>query len=92
MMARGRNRLHVFKSLMTQASWPTLAELDSIKVPVCVMAGDSDGLTPASGGQALAEYLANASFELLSQCGHQLMLEKPEQVLRALAQLLDTPV
>lgn len=87
-----RNRLHVFKSLMTQASWPTLAELDSIKVPVCVMAGDSDGLTPASGGQALAEYLANASFELLSQCGHQLMLEKPEQVLRALAQLLDTPV
>ncbi|MDU8357504.1 alpha/beta hydrolase [Pseudomonas syringae group sp. J309-1] len=82
------NPLYVFKALMTQARWPELIELDSIKVDVHVVAGDSDGLTPAAGGEALARRLPNASFELLDQCGHQLMLEKPERVLQLLKQLL----
>lgn len=83
------NPLYVFKALMSQARWPELIELDNIKVAVHVMAGDSDGLTPAAGGEALFQRLPNASFELLNQCGHQLMLEKPRHVLNALTRLLD---
>jgi abhydrolase domain-containing protein 8 len=55
-----------------------------------VVSGDQDGLTPASGGEALARHLANAEFQVLAQCGHQLMLERPEQVLNAITQLLET--
>ncbi|MBX8496312.1 alpha/beta fold hydrolase [Pseudomonas cichorii] len=87
-----RNPLYVFKSLMTQASWPTLSELDSITIRTHVMAGETDGLTPAASGEALAQRLPNASFELLEACGHQLMLEKPQAVLLALGRLLEGAV
>lgn len=39
------------------------------------------GLQP--GGQALAGQLPNAEFQVLEACGHQLMLEKPDAVLKA---------
>lgn len=57
-------------------------------LPVSVLAGDSDGLTPANGGQALAGRLPNADFQVLEACGHQLMLEKPDAVLKAFNKLL----
>ncbi|HCT05406.1 MAG TPA: alpha/beta hydrolase, partial [Pseudomonas sp.] len=41
-----------------------------------------------SGGQALAAQLPNAQFQVLEACGHQLMLEKPVQVLNAFNTLL----
>lgn len=84
------NPLYVFKGLSRQASWPTLEQLSSLAVPVSVLSGDQDGLTPASGGEALARHLPNAQFKMLEQCGHQLMLERPEHVLAAIHQLLET--
>ncbi|MFS2160791.1 alpha/beta fold hydrolase [Pseudomonas sp. Pseusp122] len=84
------NPLYVFKALSRQALWPTREQLDSLQLPVSVVSGDQDGLTPASGGEALARHLANAEFQVLAQCGHQLMLERPEQVLNAITRLLET--
>jgi len=78
-----RNRLHMFKALTKNAEWPQAEHIPSLVLPVSVLAGDSDGLTPASGGQALAGQLPNAEFQVLEACGHQLMLEKPEAVLKA---------
>lgn len=88
-----RNKLYVFKALTSQARWPTLEQLSALQLPVSVLAGDTDGLTPAESGRALAEHLPNARFERLPACGHQLMLEKPDAVLSALrALLIDHPV
>ncbi|NWD48842.1 alpha/beta fold hydrolase [Pseudomonas gingeri] len=86
-----RNRLYVFKGLLEGVQWPDAGHLANLRLPVEVVAGDSDGLTPASGGEALAEQLPDARFQVLEACGHQLMLEKPGQVLaafRALSQRL----
>ncbi|MGY2197470.1 alpha/beta fold hydrolase [Pseudomonas gingeri] len=86
-----RNRLYVFKGLLEGVQWPDAGHLANLRLPVEVVAGDSDGLTPASGGEALAEQLPDARFQVLHACGHQLMLEKPEEVLaafRALSQRL----
>ncbi len=83
-----RNRLHMFKALTKNAQWPDAAQIPSLTLPVSVLAGDSDGLTPASGGKALAEHLPDADFQVLEACGHQLMLEKPEAVLKAFNKLL----
>lgn len=55
-------------------------------MPVYVVSGEPDGLTPASGGEALARHLPNAHYQVLP-CGHQLMLERPEQVLQAFERL-----
>ncbi|MCU1784023.1 alpha/beta hydrolase [Pseudomonas sp. 13B_2.1_Bac1] len=83
-----RNRLHMFKALTSKAQWPDAQQIPGLTLPVSVVAGDSDGLTPASGGQALAEQLPNADFQVLEACGHQLMLEKPALVLKAFNKLL----
>jgi pimeloyl-ACP methyl ester carboxylesterase len=83
-----RNRLYMFKALMKNAQWPDAERVPGLTLPVSVLAGDSDGLTPASGGEALARQLPNADFQVLAECGHQLMLEKPGEVLAALQRLL----
>lgn len=85
------NPLHVFRALARQALWPAPEPLRKLEVPVSVLAGDHDRLTPASAGEALARHLPNARFENLLGCGHQLMLERPQEVLRALRLLLPTP-
>ncbi|NWE11886.1 alpha/beta fold hydrolase [Pseudomonas yamanorum] len=85
------NPLHMFKALMKNAQWPDSNALLTLTLPVSVQAGDSDGLTPASGGEALARHLPNATFQLLPECGHQLMLEKPEDVLAAFHRLTAKP-
>lgn len=84
-----RNRLHMFKALTKNAEWPDADLIPTLVLPVSVLAGDSDGLTPASGGQALAGQLPNADFQVLEACGHQLMLEKPDAVLKAFNKLLE---
>lgn len=81
-----RNRLDVFKALMNNAQWPDAQALAGLDLPVQVVSGETDGLTPASGGEALARQLPNAHYEVLA-CGHQLMLERPEQVLQAFERL-----
>lgn len=83
-----RNRLHMFKALTKNAEWPDADLIPTLVLPVSVLAGDSDGLTPASGGQDLAGQLPNADFQVLEACGHQLMLEKPDAVLKAFNKLL----
>ena len=82
-----RNRLHMFKALTKNAEWPDADLIPTLVLPVSVLAGDSDGLTPASGGQDLAGQLPNADFQVLEACGHQLMLEKPDAVLKAFNKL-----
>ncbi|WP_273820372.1 alpha/beta fold hydrolase [Pseudomonas asplenii] len=81
------NRLYVFKGLLEGVQWPDAGHLASLRLPIEVLCGDSDGLTPASGGEALARQLPQAGFEVLRGCGHQLMLEKPRQVLEAFGRL-----
>jgi abhydrolase domain-containing protein 8 len=88
-----RNPLYMFKALMKNAQWPDANALLTLTLPVSVQAGDSDGLTPASGGEALARHLPNATYQLLPDCGHQLMLEKPDDVLAAFHRLnAKTPI
>jgi len=85
------NRLHVFKALVGQAAWPAVEDLRTLRLPLRILAGDSDGLTPAERAQPLHELLPGSLFEVLAGCGHQLMLEKPWIVTRHLRELLATP-
>ena len=82
------NRLDVFKALVSQASWLPEGELERLLLPVRIVSGDSDGLTPAERARALHERLPNSHFEVLEHCGHQLMLEKPQAINRHLRELL----
>jgi pimeloyl-ACP methyl ester carboxylesterase len=55
-----------------------------VTVPVTVILGERDLMTPLKTGQALAAALPKASTAILKGAGHLLMAERPDQVLAAL--------
>jgi len=75
-----RNRLFTMQALVRQAPGLDPALLRQLNVPVEIVAGDSDGVTPVSQAQELQALLSNARLHIIERCGHQLMLEQPERV------------
>ncbi len=74
-----RNSLFMMQSLMRGAAALDVAALQRLALPIRIVAGDEDQLTPPAGGEAMAQALPNASFTVLRGCGHQIMLEKPDE-------------
>ncbi len=66
-------------------------ELHSIRVPVLVITGSQDSLTPVGDAEELAELIAHARLEVISGAAHGLMAEAPngfnEAVLRFLGEV-----
>ncbi|MDR3508534.1 MAG: alpha/beta hydrolase [Caulobacteraceae bacterium] len=73
------NSLFMMRSLMAQSAALDVDSLGLLDLPILVLAGASDGLTPAAGAEALAGLLPQASLTVLPQCAHQIMLEKPAE-------------
>ncbi|MEW6342409.1 MAG: alpha/beta hydrolase [Paraburkholderia sp.] len=82
------NSTTVMQAVIRNVSVLEPERLDELRLPVTVVSGDRDGLTPALGGKALADKLPQAAFIELKDCGHQIMLEKPELVNQLLRGLL----
>ncbi|MFF7294489.1 alpha/beta fold hydrolase [Streptomyces sp. NPDC008265] len=57
-------------------------------IPVTVIAGDKDMITPAAHSVAIKEALPSAELVILESTGHLMMLERPETVTRLLTELL----
>jgi pimeloyl-ACP methyl ester carboxylesterase len=56
-----------------------------VTVPVTLVFGERDLMTPLKAGKALAAALPNSHTVVLPGAGHMLMAERPDEVLRALA-------
>lgn len=57
-------------------------------VPVLVLAGDRDLVTPSSHSEAIADLLPDSELVIVPDAGHLVMLEHPEAVTDRLADLL----
>jgi 3-oxoadipate enol-lactonase len=62
--------------------------LGKIGIPVLVVAGEDDQLTPAAGMQEMARAIPGAQFALIPDAGHLTPLEQPGTVSSALADFL----
>ncbi len=71
------NSFFMMKALMTQTAPLDAARLAELDLPILLIAGAADGLTPPAGAEALARFLPRARLEVLEDCAHQIMLEKP---------------
>jgi pimeloyl-ACP methyl ester carboxylesterase len=67
-------------------SRPTLATID---VPVLVVVGDDDRLTPPADSEAMAEALPRSRLVRVPDAGHLLVLEQPEAVAGELVRFLE---
>lgn len=64
--------------------------LDALRfcdLPAVVIVGSRDSLTPVRESRRLVQALPNASLEVVEGAGHQLMLERPDEVNRLLRSL-----
>lgn len=77
--AARRNSLFMMKALLSRSAGLNASDLAGLDLPVLILAGDHDGVTPPAAGEAVAKLLPNARFETLADCGHQIMLEQPAQ-------------
>ncbi|MFE0130727.1 alpha/beta fold hydrolase [Streptomyces sp. NPDC059037] len=75
--------------------YPAFAEHDKAEalryfaeLPVLVLAGEKDLVTPSEHSEAIADLLPEAEFVLVPDAGHLVMLEHPEVVTDRLADLL----
>jgi pimeloyl-ACP methyl ester carboxylesterase len=62
-----------------------LAAAARVACPTLVLLGDSDRMTPAARGRAVADAIAGAATVVLKDCGHMMVAEQPDQVTAALA-------
>jgi pimeloyl-ACP methyl ester carboxylesterase len=61
-----------------------LAAAAQIKVPVTVILGERDMMTPAKAGKTLAAAIPSARTIVLPGAGHMMMVEQPDELLAAL--------
>jgi len=66
---------------------PLDAELGNIAVPTIVLAGDLDQHCPPKAGEILAERIKGAELRVLADTGHPLPVERPAEVVKAIASL-----
>ena len=55
-----------------------------VKAPTVLVLGDGDLMTPAAKGKALATAIAGAKTVVIPNCGHFMMVERPDETLEAL--------
>lgn len=62
--------------------------LSAIRCPTLVLVGEDDELTPPRVAEEMAAGMADATLVKVPECGHLSTLERPDQVTRALMDLL----
>lgn len=74
------------EAMMTRPdSRPTLETID---VPVLIIVGEEDAVTPPKEARAMHEAIAGSRLEIIAQAGHLSSLERPAAFNTALAELL----
>lgn len=63
-------------------------ELPKMQLPVCLIWGQNDTVTPAFVGEEFKKLLPNAQLHYIDKCGHAPMMEQPEQFNHILEQFL----
>ena len=56
----------------------------AVKAPTVLVLGDGDLMTPAAKGKALAAAIAGSKAVVIPNCGHFMMVERPDETLEAL--------
>jgi len=62
--------------------------VQDIKAPTCVICGDEDKMTPIATNEALKAQIPGSSMVTIEGAGHNVMIEKPDEVAKAIREFL----
>lgn len=73
-------RFAVVRQQESISGWSSFDRLGEIQCPTLVICGADDGMVPPANSRQIAGGIPRAKLELIPQCGHLPMLEKPDEV------------
>lgn len=75
-----QNPMFIMKALMKGMKEMPAMNVNNISIPVLIINGETDGLTPVAGAKFLAAEIPNAELIIIEKASHLVMLEQPELV------------
>ena len=73
-------------------AFDTLDKTNSIDIPCLIICGKYDQLTPVKYSQFFHDKIANSVVHIIDKSGHGVMLEKPEEVNKAIKDFIDNSI
>ncbi len=70
-------------------AFDTLDKTNSIDVPCLIICGKYDRLTPIKYSQFFHDKIKNSELNIIDEAGHDVMLEKPDQVNKVIERFID---
>ena len=64
--------------------------LSSLGIPVLILVGDADSITPPSVAQEMKRHMPNAKLTIIQGSGHAAPIEQSSQVTRALREFVQS--
>ncbi|MBU7010300.1 MAG: alpha/beta hydrolase [Theionarchaea archaeon] len=78
------------KDFIACDTFDVIQEIEHLHVPTLVVCGSEDVLSPVKYSQYLAAKIEHSTLEVIENCGHMLMLEKPVEFNHILDQFFNT--
>ena len=78
----------LFKDFTACNRYDVSERLSSLRVPVLILVGDQDKMTPVKSSQFLNQNIPGSTLCIIAGSGHHLMLEKPAETNQALSEFL----
>jgi pimeloyl-ACP methyl ester carboxylesterase len=78
----------LYRDLAACNAFDCMARLPEISLPTLIICGTDDRMTPVKYSQYLHEHIAGSSLILISDAGHYVMREQPQQVNLAIQEWL----
>lgn len=75
-----QNPMFMMKALMNGMKEMPAMNVNDISIPVLIINGATDGLTPVAGAKLLAAEIPHAELKIIEKASHLVMLEQPELV------------
>ncbi len=80
----------IYKDFNACDRFDIMDSIRSLKTPALIMCGTEDSLTPPKYSRYLNEALPGSGLLLIDDAGHMVMMEKPEEVNRAIEKFVET--
>ncbi|XP_074054975.1 monoacylglycerol lipase ABHD6 [Macrotis lagotis] len=81
----------LFLEIVSEKSRYTLQEnMEKIQVPTLVIWGKQDQVLDVSGADLLAKGISNSQVELLENCGHSVVMERPRKTAKLIVEFLSS--
>lgn len=80
-LVQSMERLHkesYVKTIEASTLYDKALELETVKVPTCLVFGEHDSLTTPETGKAMADRIAGSEFHVVPRSGHLINIEEPE--------------